>query len=335
MRLRLALGVAAAALLVYAAVLAARVGAFDDIAALTELNFLTAAALMFVGLVVWHRHPDNRVGILMTTLGFNLQLLFLVYSRTDALWTLGMVLQGTHIGLTTHLLLVYPGGILKRRDGVLVGIAYVGLFAANLLHLLVWNPARPGLWNGEGAFALPRNLLLVRDAPRIAELVEEASRAIQFGVLLALAAVLTWRWARSSALRRRLTAGIVVPGAAWALRMAVEAPLDQWGRSLLIENGSYTWLYYALSFAGFALLLLVALAVLYVGLLRQRLARSGVADLVVELEAPAGSERLEEALRRSLGDPDAEVLFWREPEGWVGPDGAPAHLPPMSRTPER
>jgi signal transduction histidine kinase len=109
--------------------------------------------------------------------------------------------------------------------------------------------------------------------------------------------------------------------------MAVGAPLDQWGRSLLIENGSYTWLYYALSFAGFALLLLVALAVLYVGLLRQRLARSGVADLVVELEAPAGSERLEEALRRSLGDPDAEVLFWREPGGWVGPDGAPAHLP--------
>lgn len=78
MRLRLALGVAAAALLVYGAVLAARVGAFDDIAALTELNLLTAAALMFVGLVVWHRHPDNRVGILMTTLGFNLQLLFLV-----------------------------------------------------------------------------------------------------------------------------------------------------------------------------------------------------------------------------------------------------------------
>lgn len=56
-----------------------------------------------------------------------------------------MVLQGTHIGLTTHLLLVYPGGILKRRDGVLVGIAYVGLFAANLLRLLVWNPERPGL----------------------------------------------------------------------------------------------------------------------------------------------------------------------------------------------
>ena len=328
MRLRLSLGLAATALLVYGAVLAARIGAFDDIAALTEVNLAAAAALVFVGLVVWHRYPDNRVGILMTALGFNLQLLFLVYSRTDALWTLGMVLQGTHIGLTTHLLLAYPSGRLEHHGRLLVGIAYVGLFVTNLVRLLTWNPERPGLWNGDGTFALPNTLLLVADAPRIADLAEKASRFIQFGVLVALAAALILRWARSSPLRRRLTAAVVVPGAAWAIRMGLGAPLDQWGRSLLIKNGSYTWLYYALSFAGFGLLLLVALAVLYVGLLRQRLARAGVADLVVELDAPAGSERLEEALRRSLGDPDAEVLFWREPGGWVGPDGASATLPP-------
>jgi signal transduction histidine kinase len=168
---------------------------------------------------------------------------------------------------------------------------------------------------------------LVRDAPRIADLAENASRIIQFGVLIALASVLVSRWARSSPVRRRLTAAVVVPGAVWAIRMGVDAPLNQWGWSLLIEDGSYTWLYYALSFTGFGLLLLVALAVLYVGLLRQRLARAGVADLVVELGASAGSQRLEEALRRSLGDPDAEVLFWREPGRWVGPDGAPAALP--------
>ncbi len=67
------------------------------------------------------------------------------------------------------------------------------------------------------------------------------------------------------------------------------------------------------------------------GLLRSRLARYGVGELVVELGTAVGGE-LRSALSRALGDPSVEIAYWKtdlegDDEGYVDADGYRIELP--------
>ena len=65
-----------------------------------------------------------------------------------------------------------------------------------------------------------------------------------------------------------------------------------------------------------------------VGLLRARLARSAIGDLLVELHEPAEPGALRDALARALRDPTLELAYWMPEYGaWVGPGGDPVDLP--------
>jgi signal transduction histidine kinase len=63
------------------------------------------------------------------------------------------------------------------------------------------------------------------------------------------------------------------------------------------------------------------------GLLRSRLARYGVGELVVELNTTVGGE-LRSAVSRALGDPSVEIAYWvRDLDGYVDADGRRIELP--------
>src|SRR5262249_6601693 len=67
-----------------------------------------------------------------------------------------------------------------------------------------------------------------------------------------------------------------------------------------------------------------------VGLLRTRLHRGAVADLVVELGSLPSPAQLREAIARCLGDPSLELAFWLAEDGrCVDPDGQA--LDPIAR----
>ena len=74
-----------------------------------------------------------------------------------------------------------------------------------------------------------------------------------------------------------------------------------------------------------ALLVLTAVPVIFlVGLLRARLARSAIGDLLVDLREPAEPGALRDALARALRDPSLELAYWvPEYEAYVGIDGEP------------
>src|SRR5581483_7726189 len=83
----------------------------------------------------------------------------------------------------------------------------------------------------------------------------------------------------------------------------------------------------AAKWALFAVFATVPVAVLVV-LLQHRLARSAVADLVVELGAGTQGVDLRDALSRALGDPALELAFWFPAGGrYVDRDGQPVALP--------
>jgi len=83
----------------------------------------------------------------------------------------------------------------------------------------------------------------------------------------------------------------------------------------------------------FALLTLTAVPVIFlVGLLRARLARSGVGALLVDLREPTNPGALRDSLARALRDPSLELAYWvPEYEAYVARDGEPLQLPTDGR----
>jgi signal transduction histidine kinase len=78
----------------------------------------------------------------------------------------------------------------------------------------------------------------------------------------------------------------------------------------------------------------VAVPILFVwGLLSERLARSAVGDLVVELDKPMPPEDLEAALARTLRDPTLQISYAIGGGRWVDCDGKPVAAPDVDDAP--
>jgi len=129
--------------------------------------------------------------------------------------------------------------------------------------------------------------------------------------------VVARRWRRASPSRRLAIAPVLVTGAVafalvipWTLNDAFDEPLDEWP-DLALQ------------------LALAAVPVAFlIGLLRTRLARGAVAELVVELGRQVAPGALRDALARALRDPSLAVAYRvADGERLVDADGLPVTLP--------
>jgi signal transduction histidine kinase len=145
----------------------------------------------------------------------------------------------------------------------------------------------------------------------------DASFALAAVLFLASSALLLRRWRAGTEAWRRAVAPVLWPG---ALTLA----------ALAFFNGSQFFSHpvgpapmWAFRIA-FAAIPFAFLAVL----LRIRLARASVAELVVELEKPRAAGALRHALARALGDPSLMLAYWLPGEKrYVDIDGQPIELP--------
>ena len=141
---------------------------------------------------------------------------------------------------------------------------------------------------------------------------------IGVAIALILFALVTRRWLGASHVARRALSPVVVASALTSLTFALNSAVQ----ILAIPVGPGTAFYAADAIAralipfGFLL-----------GLLRLRIARGAVADLVVELGETPAPERLREALAGALGDPSLEVVYWSSPfQTYLDSDGVPIEL---------
>ena len=132
-------------------------------------------------------------------------------------------------------------------------------------------------------------------------------------------AIFATRWARASGPARRIYSPVLVPSTVLVIAIMVstiasglDVPDD-----LRLAAGITQALARVLIPVGFL-----------VGLLRTRMARSAVADLVVELGEMPTPARLRDALGNALGDPGLTVAYWTPETGdYRADDGLPAVLP--------
>ena len=139
-------------------------------------------------------------------------------------------------------------------------------------------------------YALPGNFLLLTPNEDLALALNTARQWLVSGACLAVALVVWMRWRAASGPRRRA----MLPSVAGIVCLLLFALLQ------LVRTELILWL-------AVSSLFVVPTAFL-AGLLRSRLARGGLADLLHDVRTTPGLE-LEPALARTLGDPSLRIVF--------------------------
>ncbi|ROP29429.1 signal transduction histidine kinase [Couchioplanes caeruleus] len=249
------------------------------------------------GVVGWARQPENGSGRLMAAVGITWYVGDLQLSTNQALFAVGFCLFYVPAAVFAHMILALPTGRLAgRADCAVVGALYLAVSLPQVPRYVSESPVEPQIWGSMDNMSMWAPV-----------------GSVSGGVLTLAAFGLVVRrwWTAGRAARRMLAAlwstGIVGGGIAlvWiGATLAHVSPGTQ--RALLFLFAV------ALVFTPFAIL---------TGLLRVRLARLQVANLVLQVEAAAEPRRLRDALAETLGDPTLQVWFRLPDGGYADPDG--------------
>ena len=268
----------------------------------------TGGSFIAAGLVAWQLRPANRVGALMVATGFLFFLAPLAAEVDSSLvQTLGAL--GTDYWTITFviLLLVFPGSraLRGRLERLLIVAFAIPLVVAQPLWMLFLDD--PDVVNDLGFW--PNE--------RAADWIDKGQRGLLLVATLTLFLVLAGRWWRASPPLRRVLLPVLAGGATM-LSFGALLALD-----LINGTRSQTQLTVTL------LVLATVPPAFLVGLLRSRLARLAIGDLVLALRSDPGPEELRVAIARALRDPAASLAYWLPEFGTYGdPDAQVVTLPP-------
>jgi signal transduction histidine kinase len=266
-----------------------------------------------LGLVGWRRRPGSLAGPLMVAVGLAWFARALGAVQHPWSFNAGLLIGTVYLAVLAHLVVTYPGGrIITRSQGLVVAIAYLCTVPLNFIgHWLIPS--------SEPCPGCPRNLLL----PDSAAAAPSGGHQVLYGLVVAATAavliVMVRRWWAATPTGRRSYAPAVA-GATVILMVIVVHRLS-------VVLGVPAAVSTVLSWAVTAVLVLWPLG-LVAGLARERLDRSAVADLVVELGGTLPPGRMRDALAAALHDPSLDVVFWLPDRGvWVQESGETVDAP--------
>ena len=265
------------------------------------------------GLVAWWRRPQNRVGPLMTAVGFTWFSGNFTAAPVPLFVSLGTAVQVSGAFLA-HLVLAYPDGHLRRRsERVLVATLYVWVLVSGFALALTYDPPRLyGCPCTSGGLAVFPSL-------NAYDTITGVRDAVTVPFAVAVIVLVVRRYRRASQVARRDLAPLWLAAMLVALAFILEA-----ASGVAANEGA---LNRSLSEARKVMLLLVPLTFL-VGLLRSRLAETTVAQLVRALDRPLQRGALRELLARAVGDPTLRLAFAApQGDGFVDEDGRRVELP--------
>ena len=275
--------------------------------ALVDAALLDWIVLPYVlaGVVAWWRRPESRFGPLMVAAGFGMFLSSLQWANWALPYTIGLAFDLLPAVLFIHVFLAFPGGRLEGRpERVLVAAGYFAAVGLQLVKMLL----------GGGA---PDNLLGVVDELAAANTVEDVQLFALSAISLAAIPLLVARRVRSGRPLRRWTELLVDSFAIGLVMIAI-----------LLVAGSFGWTSFeTIRRITFVTIGLSPVAFL-IGLLSARLARSTVADLLVELHADPAPSELPALFGSALRDPSLTLAYWLpQYETWADLDGHTVTLP--------
>jgi signal transduction histidine kinase len=245
------------------------------------------------GLIAWQQRPGNRVGPLMVAFGF-VELLGFTYWDAAVPYLLAAMVAAFVIPVAVHVFTVFPGTRpLSRFERWFVVLVYAVGVLGRPVQVLFWDP------RADDCPDCPANPLRI-EGTNVSDVLQEVSNLLLVVVFVILIVLYVQRFRRARRDgRRALTPLLVVVGAAIVFMVAVGIA-DSLGAEtasrILSEIGFWPW---------------PAIPVaLLVGLLRTRLHRSAIADLVVELNAAPAPAQFRDAIARTLRDESLTLALW-------------------------
>jgi signal transduction histidine kinase len=247
------------------------------------------APYILAGLIAWYRRPESRFGPLMVAAGFTMFLSTLAWANGALPHTVGQAFDVVPAIVFLQVVLAFPSGRLEAGfERALVVVGYAVAFGLEVAA-------------ARGAASMLLDVQLVAIS---------GFCLIGVGVLVA---------------RRRATGR--------PLRVSVALLVDSFALGLvmiaaLLLTGAFDGPAFETIRRATYVVIGLAPAAFLVGLLRARLARSALADLLLEMRADPSPAALEDALARALRDPSLTLAYWLpEFESWADVDGRAVELP--------
>jgi len=278
---------------------------------------IVGLGLVYVGcgLVAIVRRPENRVGLLMVIVGFFWFLSSLAESNRPTIFTIGLSLSLLIYGAFAHLILAFPSGRLETPMArAIVILAYVDVTIVQWLLLLFHADIGQANLSCDDC---PRNVLAVSESHAASVAVDNLQRGVGLALVWAALAVLYRRARNATPAARRTLLPVVITSSVSIILLAAQLVAASFDRH---AAQTLNWFVLA-SFATVPIGFLI-------GLLRSRLARSGILRLVVDTADEPSLREAELALREATGDPALRLAYWLdEVHGYVNVRGKPFEIP--------
>jgi signal transduction histidine kinase len=269
------------------------------------------------GLVTWWYRPANRIGPLMLAFACTWFIGNLGNSGVPFLYSFGTAFEGVNSIFLIWLILAYPTGRLTTwlERAAVVGTA-VGTIGTGIVVAATFDPRRFGCHEcGPAGLAFFPSFRIWQAATTVGD---RAVLILAVAVLIALAL----RWHRATRIERADLAPLWIATIILVLVFVLEGFVADPG-----PRHPFAEFLFELQKIG---QLLIPITFMW-GLLRRRMARAAVGDLVVELDAPASTGGMRDALARALHDASLRIAFpasgLADEMAWVDEEGRPLELP--------
>lgn len=264
-------------------------------------------SFIFGGIAALWMRRERATGALLILTGVAWWFVLLIGTRVPIIWTISSALEMLFLALLVYLVLAFPEGKLHSWwDRVLVGVQ-AAVSTSGAVFAMFYDPATFGCPNCPPNL----NLLLISDQPDLVVRRADFAGRVEIVLLVMLAVTLWARWTRSTVPRRRILTPLLVPATTFSLSYGAYLIFQQLSRVLIYDAPTQL---YRTMITIFTISLLALPIMFIVGLTRLRSRRARIGDLVVELGELPTPDRLQTALRRTLGDPSLEVGIWA-PDG--------------------
>jgi len=248
------------------------------------------------GLLAMRQRPENAIGGWLALSGVCGMTAFMAGGEHVLVAGLSLVTYACGAALGCAVIMSYPtGSIDTRAQRAVVGGGAAISVVERAITLASFDPVRsiPG-WTAPNPFLVPF------DGPGLSS-ARAGFTVLGIGFILAIAWLLARRWRQASGPSRRTLAPVLAGGIVFMLGAGILATLEGLGvhgPTLDAIRFVQTFTYGAIPVG------------LLAGLLRFRMARTAVADLVVELGESPDPAHLRRALAQALGDASLDVLLW-------------------------
>jgi signal transduction histidine kinase len=280
-------------------------------------SVVAAWSFLVAGLVAWRRRPENRLGPLMVATCFALLARQFRYSHNDLAFTVFFLIGELGFALVAHVAFAYPTGrVTDRIERVFLYVAYVVAVAFPFAILLVHDGAHRLRYFDSRPHD---SLIAVIPDDGTVDFLQDAYAVLGYGLIATTFVVLIGRKLYLATPRaRRILWPLLFAAVAAALRAVLDSVLSFEATPPAYTVDLFWWQVTALTALPLALLWM---------LLRARLARVHVGELVVHLEETAPGD-LRDELAQALEDPTLELGLWLpELDEYVDADGSTFVVP--------